>query len=292
MACYNRDFLVPYLRSICALHLTERRLREHLWKLEDKEKSLIRGQSYEKPKYPEQESVGCGTIMLLAFGAMLLFCGIGLRFDLSSIDGSDRMMILIFLFLGGLMLWGGIASVRESKNNHEYDVQIYKRKLAQYEQVQRNNTDLRKKLPNVRSEIGKCEQEIVRVQQLLDQLYRANIVPAQYRGIYPSVYLYDWFSTSQANDLDHALTMYVLEEIRTKLDTIIENQSTMIINQEIMMSNQRKSLEEQRAHNNMMRIKLNSIQATQDEQLRYTKMIEAEAATCAYFATADYIRRI
>ena len=123
-------------------------------------------------------------------------------------------------------------------------------------------------------------------------VYNANIIPAQYRNIYAAVYLYDWFSTSGADDMDHALSMFVLEEIQSKLDRIIANQEEMIINQEILIANQRKSIEEQRAHNSIVQSKIATLQATQDEQLRYIQMTEAETAACAYFAAADYIRRI
>lgn len=65
---------------------------------------------------------------------------------------------------------------------------------------------------------------------LIQELYSVNIIPSRYRGIYGVLYLYDWFGTSQADDMDKALNVYVLEQIRDRLDKIIANQAEMILN--------------------------------------------------------------
>lgn len=104
------------------------------------------------------------------------------------------------------------------------------------------------------------------------------------------VYLYDWFGTSGADDLDHALSMFVLEEIKARLDRIIEQQSEMILNQQLMIANQQKTQELQIAHAKMMRNKVQQLQATEEERLRYDRMIEANTRGMAYFAVADYLR--
>ena len=95
-----------------------------------------------------------------------------------------------------------------------------------------------------------------------------------------------------ADDLDHALSMFVLEEIKAKLDRIIENQKEIIFNQYQIASNQQKFMEQQQRHSAMMHAKLDQIQANNEERNAYLHMIESNTATTAFFATADYIRRI
>ena len=76
------------------------------------------------------------------------------------------------------------------------------------------------------------------------------------------------------------------------MDQIIANQSDVILNQRIMIANQQRTIEHQKSYENMMRTKLNQIQTTQEQQLGYVRMIESNTAVTAYFAAADYIRRI
>ena len=133
-------------------------------------------------------------------------------------------------------------------------------------------------------------REINRIDALLDRLYSANIIPTMYRDSYAAVYLYDWFSTGNSDNMDHALSMYVLEQIKSRLDRIIDNQSQMILNQSIMMANQVRSMEQRKQYENQMKMKLNRLQTTADEQLRYTRMIEANTAVLTFFANADYLK--
>lgn len=53
--------------------------------------------------------------------------------------------------------------------------------------------------------------------------------------------------------------MFVLEQIKDKLDTIIENQSEMLLNQRVMMANQQKLLSQQKQENNRLRMKLDNM---------------------------------
>lgn len=46
MPKYNRDFLVPYLQDVCALHLLHRKLLVHRRDLENQVAVLQRGKQY------------------------------------------------------------------------------------------------------------------------------------------------------------------------------------------------------------------------------------------------------
>lgn len=177
------------------------------------------------------------------------------------------------------------------KRNKDYDKK-HEVAMDSYRQLLQQNEQSKKKAISVRNEARLCQQESNRIDSVLHKVYSANIIPSYYRNIYVSVYLYDWFSTSGSDDLDHALSMFVLEEIKDRLDRIIENQIRQLVNQEIMLSNQYRSMEQQKSYERMMRNKLNQISATQMEQLSYTKMIEGNTAAVAYFAAADYLRKI
>ena len=137
-----------------------------------------------------------------------------------------------------------------------------------------------------------CTNEINRINTVLNRVYNANVIPYQYRNMYASVYLYDYFSGSREDDLALALNTFVLEQIKERLDVIIEQQSEMILNQRIMIAKQEKTIQLQQAHTAMMQNKLNQIVASNEERNQYLRMIEGNTAATAYFAAADYIRRI
>ena len=142
----------------------------------------------------------------------------------------------------------------------------------------------------INSEITKIDNELKTVQSIINEVYGANIIPRYYRNKYVAVYLYDFFSTSRSNDLDMALNIFVLEQIKDRLDVIIETQQEQILNQRMIMANQRKSIEEQREHNAHMRKKACRIAADVEEQNQYLAMIESNTAATAYFAAANYLK--
>lgn len=179
------------------------------------------------------------------------------------------------------------------KSNKEYAAQYETEKREYEERVQRcqqKTAEEKARIPALQQKISFYEGELKRISGLLEQLYGANVIARQYRGLYPAVFLYDWFSTSGADDLDNALNMFVLEQIKAKLDQIIENQAEIILNQRMIMANQHQALAEQRSHNAYMREKACQISASMEEQERYLSMIEGNTAANAYFTAAAYLK--
>lgn len=301
MARYHRDFLVPYLQNICALHFAQERINQRYSVLENSEHNLVKGKHNPRPVAPEYTGfVTGGTVILVVLGVFLAFFGImGTVVIISNITKGyiefnfGIIFCVVFIAaLGFACILGAIKGVVDRKQEYEDDYRRYTAALAKYEKIEKANADARNNLPAVRREKQQCTQEFQRTDYLLKRVYDANVIPNRYRNIYAAVYLYDWFSSSGADDLDHALSMFVLEEIKERLDVIIANQSEMILNQRIQIANQQRTLAQQQSYENMMRSKLSQIQATQEERLKYAKMIECNTAATAYFVAADYIRRI
>lgn len=290
MARYNREFLIPYLKSVCSLHLAKKQLEDRQFELEMYASRLEKGIDNPNPGYAKREEIGIGGCVFIG-GALILallstIAGFGNIFWGSSELGW-LCLGLSSLFWIPLMIY----FLHIKKRNKDYDKK-HEVAMDSYRQLLQQNEQSKKKAISVRNEARLCQQESNRIDSVLHKVYSANIIPSYYRNIYVSVYLYDWFSTSGSDDLDHALSMFVLEEIKDRLDRIIENQIRQLVNQEIMLSNQYRSMEQQKSYERMMRNKLNQISATQMEQLSYTKMIEGNTAAVAYFAAADYLRKI
>lgn len=291
MAKYNREFLVPYLQNICALHLALGKVHETYSSSIAYKQRLERGYySATQPSKPIKHEefvceIGgiCGAIGVIAY----LFLSFG----------NDWLSkIILFVFPGvpsfsAVLIY--IAYQFKARKKLKSDMIQYEKALDEYSRAQiANQEKVSSELPKINSDIQFLAREIKRIESILKRAYQANIIPSRYRNTYAAIYLYDWFSTSQADDLDAALNIFVLEEIKDRLDTIIANQSDMILNQRIMLANQQKSIEQQQRHSAIMRSKLDRIATSNEERNIYLSMIESNTAATAYFAAADYIRKL
>lgn len=283
MARYNREFLVPYLNNLCALHLAKDRLMCCYDRARCDRSELEHGPRFEKPQWPEPEDVGDTITITLVLGLLAGFLFLG-----SDVAPSLRAVFLPLLcacLVGIFLLWSRLF-LRYARRKHTFQ----KAYIAYEARCRKWREDAEKEKSKLDNQMHEYQEEINRIDMVLKQVYSANIIPSMYRNKYAAVYLYDWFGTSGADDLDHALSMYVLEEIKARLDRIIEQQSEMILNQRLMLAKQQESIDAQNRHSDMMRSKLDQLQATEEERLRYERMTEANTAATAYFAAATYLK--
>ena len=284
MPKYNRDFLVPYLQDVCALHLLHRKLLVHRRDLENQVAVLQRGKEAVCPDVPRQEPiVTAGRIIAILIGGFFLWM------TLATI--TEQMGFFFFAFsliLAIPFLWGGISGMRDAQKSNEYKEKEYMLCAQKYEEIVQQNKKGRARIPFLQEEIQRCQGEAKKVNGVLRQVYSANVIPGQYRNLYAAVYLYQYFGQSQADDLDLVLNTFVLEQIKAKLDVVIQQQSEAILNQRIMLANQEKTMEAQQKHAAMLESKLSRMEASDEERNQYLSMIESNIATTAYFATAQY----
>lgn len=300
MAKYDREFLVPYLHDLCALYLADKKLEREI---AQKERMIFAFQTKErviKPQKPNMrdDSIGCIGFLAFIFAAMGVILLFGIFLDPSGMGKMPLPVgfcLAVFAILsGGFVFWTCYSAARDARLDNEASEEIYKKEMKRYYESCKcvEETFERNKLliPQIRTVISKLEKERVSTQAVIHQVYQANVIPGHYRNMYVAVYLYDYFSTSRANDLDMALNTFVLEQIKDKLDIIIERQQEMILNQRMIIANQRQEIEEQRKHNAYMRRRACEIAANTEEQNQYLAMIESNTAASAYFAAANYLK--
>ena len=281
MARYNREFLVPYLENLCALHIAKWKIETKCQEIKNKQNEL-NYQIY-MLKEPE-EPVLCDMGMQiggLVTGVILVIISF--------------FNILIISFLAGLLGWFltivyGIWLYKVKSDNETIE-RSYSSAVYAYNQ---KLWELRKKEDDYGiyafAHYSLYEERKKEIDSMLQKVYQANIIPRRYRDIYVAVYLYDWFSTSMADDLDTALNTYVLEKIKDKLDQIINQLAESLLNQRMIIENQKKTIEQQERHHKEMMGRLECLQLTAEEQNCYLNMIEANTAVSAFFSAADYIR--
>ena len=69
--------------------------------------------------------------------------------------------------------------------------------------------------------IREWERELESVQKQLRAAYDAGEIPASMRGLYPAVYLYDWFRSGKPGNLEQALQRYEPEAEKERLEALI-----------------------------------------------------------------------
>lgn len=144
-------------------------------------------------------------------------------------------------------------------------------------------------LPHYRNISSQCSSELSNAKKILEKAYRANIIPSRYRNLYAVSYLYEYFNSSNANDLDMIIQTLLLDNIQKqlliiqqKLDQIISNQQDMLYElQGICQKAERIEQNSQKQLQSLARQERN-----QELQSQYLSMIESNTAATAYFSAA------
>ena len=291
MARYDREFLVPYLQDICTLHLAERKLKSRSWDLAMSVEHYTNGQALHNPDPPYEEPAAGKVTLCLIAAALPLGLAVFLNAKAPG-DAITGFLGFILSLIGILMVVCAFINLIKIGEANEKRKEKYNLLIAEDKVTIENNKAAKAKVAPLQRELDICNSDLQQVETLLQHAYDANVIPRQYRDMYTAIYLYDFFSTGRSDDLDMALGLYMLEQIKDKLDTIIENQTEMLLNQRMILANQQRSMEDQQAYAARMEAKVNRLTQIEEERNQYYHMIESNTAATAYFAAADYIRRI
>ncbi len=279
MAKCDRAFLVPYLKDVCTLELMKKKLNGDQYSTESQISKIERICIPKVPTPPVENNdwVWENILWIIALVVML---------PLLMVPGGWFMLIGIVPCAGVVLLSYSESNSAFEQKTREYTADVSKRNEAiEYRDMQR------KRLPALQTKLSMQKKELQTVNALLQQAYSANIIPGQYRNLYAVVFLYDFFSNGRSDDIDFALSLYVLEQIKERLDTIIVQLSQVLINQSIAISNQERGLEQQQDYQKKMEQRIAQLQATEEDQQMYLEMIACHTQVSAYFAAENYFNR-
>ncbi len=136
----------------------------------------------------------------------------------------------------------------------------------------------------LRIKMDSIHKEWQKACDLLQSAYSANIIPQQYRNIHAIWFIHDFITTSNEN-LASALLHCDLDEIKQKLDKIIEQQKEIIINQSVLMAQNEQII----SQNQHTLDKLANIEANTYKASQYAKIAANNAEACAWIGIAQYI---
>lgn len=295
MAKMDREFLVPYLRDICALYYALNKVnsvrsekQSRLWRIENEVCPSMPAYPKLKPEpamsYFVLIGAGIGGIAAALLAILFIFLNPNL---FTIILGLGAGFVALMLFVTA---WEHFETIKSVKESNENSLSYYRTECRSLEERKKAWRERQGLIPGKKSEIAFLEAEQEKIQTLLLKVYSINIIPKQYRDFYTAVYLYDFFETSYEDDVSVALGLYALEQIKEKLDIIISNQSEMLLNQYTMLAEQREAREEQAEHNRRMQNKVDGLQSSMDEITRSQRIVESNSDTAAFFAQATYFR--
>ena len=304
MAKYNSEFLQIYLKDLYALYMAERNASRKAYNAYVSAESLKRN-GCQLPLKPTMEdyvpsgSDGGILIIISWFFAAICVYIVPSSLFFAFYEKSFSPVLFAFMFsLFTFLLW----SFGKKREKRYYDELNERKRVAkekyqiqcdQYDkecvEIQENkNREIRK----YNKQIRYWNTEKDRITKVINRVYDVNIIPFQYRDVYAIVYLFNYFRGSREDDLSLALNTFVSEQIKDRLDQIIENQEEEIMNQYSIIGNQYKSMQQRERHHNELCSKIDRMTMVGEERNTYIKMAESHLDTLEYFATFDQLGKI
>lgn len=129
-------------------------------------------------------------------------------------------------------------------------------------------------------------EELNKTKELLKKAYGINIIPDSFRNkLYAIYYLHNFINTSNES-LTTALLHCDLDEIKSKLDEIIELQREMIIQQAVIAAQNQQMIQQNQMQLNL----LSKIESNTNHAAQYAAIAANNAEACAWIGMANYIK--
>ena len=267
----NRDALLIHLKDLRTLETIINESTDKKNKLTERVNNaeFVPKSTPEKPKMPDHYIVEINrkdliTAMFIAFivlGVSIVFSIIVAKplhhdwlvydsFQQVGLDGRgfrNRFIVkTVCCALILIVIWSiTFVKCKRSINDYKDAVRNYKRQVEEYpskkkkydeilEEIACDNEEHEARFIEVKKSMsdlaGEISVDIEHYKDLLNKAYSADIIPMQFRNIEGVYYLYDFLSTSQLS-LSDAIINANMQEIRNKLDEVINMQKEMVIQQ-------------------------------------------------------------
>lgn len=240
MAKYDRKILLPYLRNLYSMELVLYRLQRKQKAIHAALEELNQLRASQEPPEEMAAPSPVSTIVLACLG--LLFFLMAAIFSLLSatIDDIFQVPVLVAALaaLACAIAWwiGRRQYVRQKKAYAQYC-----KELDAYQAQLDRRLELNKEIGKYKNQLISVTKHIKEAAQLRRSLYSLNVIPLQYRTLPTARYLYEYFYTSKANDIDQILQIYAVEKIREQSDRIPDKQIDLILNQRMRIAQQMTS---------------------------------------------------
>lgn len=279
MANYNRQILIPYLRDVCSIEMMCEKLKREVdeWEAEINRLSAVREL---KPNKEGQLFYGVLAILAVLLGLFL-----------SKVFSGAFCLILgclVATFFIGISIFLRLCDMEQRNRKYKEVVEACKRKFATISQFEKQVPEHGILLREMKEYSSILRERLDKARKLKEDLYDVNIIPKNYRNIYASYYLYDYFNTSRETDLDKIIQTLLLEEIKQQLDKIIWQNESILLNQRAQLAMQEKTNESIAEKHRVEMKRIADLERNQELQLDYQQMIAKNQRVTNFFLEADY----
>lgn len=285
MAKYDRKLLIPYLETVyCAELLLLKVQRDYKSASDNKLTYQLRLEADNPPEPPKNQS-GEWKV-LLPIGILLGFIALTMLFS-----GNAIKILLSFVvgFIAFFFLLGAYTDL-EYKSWYEEGYRKYTDQLRAYNSRKSERESNRRMMDSWDQQMVLREKRVREVRKLRDRVYSVNVIPLPYRNVYAAHFLYEFFRSGQADDLEQVIAIFVLEEIKARLDRVIDQQMEMILNQRAIIANQER-IDSRIAENHKREMnQIAMLNENAQQSNKYLEMINANLELNNYFAYNNYIR--
>jgi len=290
---YNHDVLVLHLRDLRFLEMARARLTSNLNSIDWKTTHFGYPINFPMPNKRKLNRGDFIPIFAWLFGGAIMLPLIYVW----AISGLSISFAISILILAGCIVAAVILAIKcvftNIRYGEEYESQLGIRAKAVTDdeaRVRWENAEVTR-LRKVRS--GVCA-ELDNNNKLLKQAYDIDIIPSQFRSLYAVYFLYEFLSTSRET-LSAALLHFDLNEIKTKLDIVIEQQQDIIIQQEMMLAQNQQIISQNeqmiKQNHNLINHAI-SIEQNTEAAAKYSKVAAINTDLIAFCAAAQFLRRM
>lgn len=292
MANYNREILVPYLRDVCSVEMLCQKLERDTESCQyrikrNRENRNRKTVAEHKPTIWEYL-----VLPVLCFGAGAFVFFVGLKWLMAE----KLLGIILFLpvFCSGAVVcvWKGIKFLYEAPDEYRWAKDKYKKAVEFNNQVERERPILDENVKRNERQLLTLKNNLQNAKQLRQRVYGVNIIPSRYRNVYAAYYLYDYFNTSRETDLDKVVQTLLLDEIKQRLDKIIEQNEEILLNQRYQMALQEKQNTMIACNHREQMQRIARMERNQELQMDYQNMIAQNQNVTNFILTMDYLRKV
>ena len=303
---YDRKILAPYLTELYGIEVTYHTLKSKnvlYAQLIDAEKHNL-SKAHKLNIHMEKSSKSPlsdkNPFLIFTTFAISIIIAIILCYFVSQImliriflEAFEGLIILLFLFL----LWctaSLIAPYIEKKVSYRNN-KIHQQN-ATVDALEKEKTIIRKSqelLPLHEQIQAEIINELNTCRNIRFFAYNTNIIPVQYRNLGSIAYLYEYFSTSRATDLDQVIQTMLLDDVRQRIQNI-ENRLNQIISNQQRIYEKLSDIQQTASY---ISRQMNSIELSLNEQIRNSqeqteqlKMIKTNTEISNYLQLGTYLK--
>lgn len=233
---FSHEVLVSYLYHLQTIEFSVSKLEQDLQRFNWQINSLGRPRDISKPYRAGIDLEAVGSFLLL--GVILTIAGSFLYSIIPAGLFSLAQTVGIVIIIGTIVV--GTLSALSKHSDNEQRENEYQQAIVEDQSRVQNEIKQQEILLNKKS--GYVDR-LSQAKRVREKAYQVNIIPQQMRNIYAIYYLYNYLSTSNST-LESALLHFDLNEIKSKLDTIISQQQQIVLQQAQQMAQNDRLIEQ------------------------------------------------